>query len=107
MHCKGGNFSKSRKNKAFLAKKFQSFALQGFENLSKMHCKGMNFIDFLLHCKGVILKADFFAAHTISRQTQCPPPHTGQDGVKNLQNLQFSLLLDKQEVQGMITRVEL
>ena len=38
-----------------------------------MHCKGMNFTDFLLHCKGSILKADFFAAHTVSRQTQCPP----------------------------------
>ena len=38
-----------------------------------MHCKGMNFTDFLLHCKSAILKADFSAAHTVSRQTQCPP----------------------------------
>ena len=38
-----------------------------------MHCKGMNFTNFLLQCKGAILKADFFATHTVSRQTQCPP----------------------------------
>ena len=41
-----------------------------------MHYKGMNFTIFLLHCKGAILKAYFFAAHTVSRQTQCPPGET-------------------------------
>ena len=66
MHCKGGNFSKSRKNKVFCSERV--------ENLSKMHCKGRNFTDFLLRRKGAILKVDFFAAHTVSRQTQCPGP---------------------------------
>ena len=34
-----------------------------------MHFKVMNFTDFLLHCKGVILKADFF-----DRQSANPVP---------------------------------
>ena len=39
-----------------------------------MHCMGMNFTDFLLHCKCLILKDSFFAAHAVSRETRCPPP---------------------------------
>ena len=31
-------------------------------------------MNFSLHCKGAILKANFFAAHTVNWQTQCPPP---------------------------------
>ena len=42
-------------------------------NLRKMHCKGINFTDFLLHCKNAISKANFFAAHTVSWQTLVPP----------------------------------
>ena len=35
-----------------------------------MHCEGMDFNDFLLHCKGAILKANFSAAHAVSWQIQ-------------------------------------
>ena len=50
MHCKGGNFSKSRRNQEILPKKFDKmmnlFCSERVEILGEMHCKGMDFTDF-------------------------------------------------------------
>ena len=44
-----------------------------------MHCKGTFFNDRILHCKGPILKAKSWAAHTVVLKSSVPPRGTIKD----------------------------